>query len=790
MESFPEFLILGKDSKEKGDSFEIFIKDYLSTQGYTNIESKRETAMQIDFVAVDIFSQTTIHGEAKGYRKNIKVNNDKVFSFRSKVEVYKETHNLEYVKPVYVATSNFTWEIEEIVKNSKFMGEIETINGQQLIERLRISKYIPSEDKLNSVIENAIPFKKERLYFLLYNGKLFWLQTFKNEKGKVNYYAIFEQKGDPLNHPYSKQFLNLLPNKIKNLSYIDLDVRYHILEYLLVKKETTPDEISTNLNISIKSIEMNLDLLNIHEKLIKKSGDKYFLTSENEGFRHLFNIFYKLNDPKLMKLLYLSNYFEDIIDKRLINYICSRFLIKNLEDIQKEQLKKLISLFPEALNYCLNTDTTFFQNVAASHKKSKKKKQIGNLNHLLYRFLIQNLYTGILVQYFKNQNMVHSILQEKGLLDHAIYGNIVMLKDFKPYLDFQAKYIVGFRKYVGKGPLKAGSFVTPTNKGQLVSEMAKLIGLKNYEGVIEESDKYLAEPSLEELKPQFLINKGVAYAYLGKFTKAIQIYDDALKFNEQLPTLYANLFRAWFNKYKQAINNQEDYPIIPIYLLRYLNSAKVFLDKFNALELSEEDSKKIKDLENAETDLKTEFSAFYDQCLKGMDLNEIPVFLTLVSIINEDYLEPLYNANTESIDSLIDAIQSKISSDNWNYLANFYKILGKNDKALIAIDKGINRIDIRIDILALTDTKGEILYNLGKFEESLEYFNKVLDIDKDDIKVKNFYAETCWKAAKTYRKLGNTKKFEELRSLTQELIETHCIDEKVKTKIINELNSK
>jgi len=182
--------------------------------------------------------------------------------------------------------------------------------------------------------------------------------------------------------------------------------------------------------------------------------------------------------------------------------------------------------------------------------------------------------------------------------------------------------------------------------------MAKLIGLKNYEGVIEEIDKYLTEPSLEDLKPQFLINKGVAYAYLGKFTKAIQIYEDALKFNEQLSTLYANLFRAWFNKYKQAINNQEDYPIISIYLLRYLNSSKVFLDKLNDLELSEEEQKKIKDLENADNDLKEEFSAFYDQCLNGMDLNDVPIFLTLVSIINEDY---------------------------------FYKILGKNEKALIAI---------------------------------------------------------------------------------------------------------
>jgi tetratricopeptide (TPR) repeat protein len=459
-----------------------------------------------------------------------------------------------------------------------------------------------------------------------------------------------------------------------------------------------------------------------------------------------------------------------------------------LEDNQREQLKKLISLFPEALNYCLNTDTTFYQNITDFHKKSKKKEQIGNLNLLLYRLLIQNLHTGILIQYFKNQNMVHSILQEKGLMDHAIYSNIVMLKGFEPYLDFQANYIVGFRKYVGKGPLKPGSFVTPTNKGQLVSELAKLIGLKDYEGVIEESDKFLAEPSLEEFKHQFLINKGVAYAFLGKFIKSIQIYEEALKFNKQLPILYANIFRAWFNKYKQAINNQEEYPIFPIYLLRYLNNAKEYLDKLNALELDEEELKKIKDLENAETDLKTKFSAFYDQSLNGMDPNDIPFFLVLVTIISEDYLEPLYKANTELIDSLIDIGQTRIKSDNWNYLANFYKILGIYDKALSAIDKGINRIDTKTDILALADTKGEILYNLGKFEESLECFNKVLDIDKDDIRVKNFYAETCWKAAKTFKKLGNIKRFEELRLLTKELIDTHCIDEKVKTKILYELN--
>ena len=113
MDDFPEILILGKNTDEKGNSFELFLKSFLAYQGYINIESERHTAMQIDFSAIHNLSKTRIIGEAKGFNKNVKINNDKVFSFRSKVELYKETQKISQVQPYFITNRDFTWEIKD-----------------------------------------------------------------------------------------------------------------------------------------------------------------------------------------------------------------------------------------------------------------------------------------------------------------------------------------------------------------------------------------------------------------------------------------------------------------------------------------------------------------------------------------------------------------------------------------------------------------------------------------------------------------------------------------------------
>ncbi len=313
MPNYPDFIILGKNSKEKGDSFEIFLKDYLSSQGYSHIHSERRTGMQIDFKAIDIFSKITLFGEAKGYKEDVTVDGRYVWAFRGKAEQYKETEGLSYVKPIFVTTSKFTWEVKDVNRKGEFMGAIELIDGEKLICKLRESKYIPSEDLIIEKIKRSIPFNRGNLHILLYNGKLLWLQEF--EVLESVYFSIFDKGGSPLKHNFSNQIVEILPNEYAKLSYIDLDAKYQIIESLFKKDYLTINDLSSELEISIQTIKLNIDFLNRYEKIIRLAPKKgYFLSKEYEWFRNLFNVIFNAkNHLQLLEKLFLSSYFEKVM---------------------------------------------------------------------------------------------------------------------------------------------------------------------------------------------------------------------------------------------------------------------------------------------------------------------------------------------------------------------------------------------------------------------------------------------------------------------------------------------
>ena len=200
MDEFPEILILGKTASEKGNSFELFLKSFLAYQGYINIESERHTAMQIDFTATHNLSKTKIMGEAKGYKKNVKVKNNDVLAFRSKVELYKERHNLSQVQPYFITSSDFTWEIKDQIDLSEFLSDLLTINGRELIERLIESRFIPRISYVDKVIKEIIPFDLKNKYIIIFNGEPYWLQTFNNEANEEKYFTIFNKTGEIITH--------------------------------------------------------------------------------------------------------------------------------------------------------------------------------------------------------------------------------------------------------------------------------------------------------------------------------------------------------------------------------------------------------------------------------------------------------------------------------------------------------------------------------------------------------------------------------------------------------------
>jgi len=99
------------------------------------------------------------------------------------------------------------------------------------------------------------------------------------------------------------------------------------------------------------------------------------------------------------------------------------------------------------------------------------------------------------------------------------------------------------------------------------------------------------------------------------------------------------------------------------------------------------------------------------------------------------------------------------------------------------IEKSIKFLEEKTDILAILDTKAEILNNLGDFKNAFELFQKILKVDKNDLRVRKFYAETCWKASKAAREIGLRAEYERLENLAKQLVDTHCSSENVKKEI-------
>ncbi|KKN35785.1 hypothetical protein LCGC14_0780200 [marine sediment metagenome] len=636
-------------------------------------------------------------------------------------------------------------------------------------------------------IQNQIQLHSDKLF--VFEVLINYLSGFITEnfvEAYIKFLMIYENF-DPSKFYYSlKEFLKninatlLIIRNQEILDNYDISIQFpsekiKIINALLEREPLKLLEISKTVNISEELTSLILFYF-INENIFKPNREANFSFKIGIApFKRILQYIFYLEDKTFLINLYKSVYLQRSLSS-LVEYTKDRFFLR--EEDNSEEIKKLIELFPSVLFYCI-----FEEKRLGFFKNASKDK-----NFNTYNAFKDDIFSKIIEDLFKNKDLMKDIFVYNKISDYKFLGNMILLKEAKQFLDFKTEKTISIVKLKEDVSLEAGMPIFLPDSNQLVNLVAKAIQLKDYLFAIKKCDEFLAEPSLENLKPQFLINKGTAFTYLQKYSKAIEMYEEALEFNVQLPIIYTNLFRAWYNKYKIAIDNQKDYPIIPIVLLRYLNNARVNLDKFKTLKLNAKDKEKFSKFKNEENQFNVDLNSFYEYCLKGLNINDIPIFLALVALIEDEYLTLIYKANSDSIKSLTEKEPNEISSDNWNYLAIFFKDINRNDLALIAINKGLKKINEMKDSFALSDTKGEILYNLGNYEEAFNFFNLILEVNEDDLRVSYFYAETCWKAAKTAKELGKLEIFEELRTKSLKLIETHCKDEKVKKKILEEFS--
>lgn len=563
-----------------------------------------------------------------------------------------------------------------------------------------------------------------------------------------------------------------------DLSEQYLSIKYDIIDYLIKDKKAKLDDLASALKKSKEVVFLALDYLINQINIITKSEDNYFsLIHENIAFKDLFNLIFNSERKETLINLYNSDFFKEMSDS-IVEYIKTRFFLSIINESETEELKKVIMLFPSVLNYCLNNedDLTFFKHTS----KDERFK--------IYETFKIKLFSRILEDIFRNLEINKKIFENRSILDYRLLGNLILLKDKKQYLDFITETKTSLIKLKIEKPIEAGMPISLIDSKGLIGIVASQIELKDYQGAINKCEEYLSEPQLEEHKIYFLINQGVAFAYLGKFSRAIENYIKALEIKEE-PIIYKNLTHAWFNKYLQAIDKQKEYPLIIIKLLEYLHNAIKNLEILKNFDLKDKDKEVFRNIPNLENEINREFEKFYKQSIINLEFYEIPHFLFQVENYAEEYLEHIYQINANEIDKLIELDYYKLSPASWNKIANIYKNLNKHKEAMQLIKNAQKFSKEQPDNFAFLDTEAEILYESGKYKEALKIFNKILTLDKEDIRVKRFYAETCWKAAKAAKQIGDIEKFKDLMDKACNLVDNYCDNKRIQLKIKNDCSN-
>ncbi|MHA1285612.1 MAG: tetratricopeptide repeat protein, partial [Promethearchaeota archaeon] len=336
-------------------------------------------------------------------------------------------------------------------------------------------------------------------------------------------------------------------------------------------------------------------------------------------------------------------------------------------------------------------------------------------------------------------SIVQEIKSRNNLLDERLIGNYKILQNKKLFLDFNSDQTYLIRTLRTNEQNEPGKLVAPTSQSGALDEIVGLIELGNYTKAINLYENILKDPKYKNFECEILINLGYTYASNQEYTKAIECYEKALKFDKNIPIIFFNLIRGFYLRGRKAIQVQMDVPLNVLFVIANFIKSKKWLDKFNLLDIKEKNSinkERLNDLKKTNEEIDNIFDYISINHLKEIQIHEIPIFLNELRFIDINLLKKIYKENESLLNSFLEMEPSELPSIFWNSMANVYIALNMNEKALVLIEKGLKYLKNGANYLILIDTKGEILSNLGNYNEAFENFSQILNLDKNDPRVK------------------------------------------------------
>lgn len=266
----------------------------------------------------------------------------------------------------------------------------------------------------------------------------------------------------------------------------------------------------------------------------------------------------------------------------------------------------------------------------------------------------------------------------------------------------------------------------PYNLKLLSWVAASLFQLKEYKRVIPIIERIT---KLNPDNPNVYFMLGLAYEMEGNLKGAVKAYEKSLSYYPNNPTVLERIGLVYY-KMKEYSKAEESYEKLWLLTgnLNYLIKAAVLKDK-------------IGDTEGAFNLLKENYDEFKNN----------PDFIFYYS-----YFADKLGKDKEAEEGLKKLLKIRPTPDVYNYLAYFYALRGKNlEEALKLVDRALKS---KPESAAYMDTKGWILYKMGKYKKACLWLGRALKEMPDDPVINYHYGSCLLKEGKAVQARKYLKK--------------------------------
>lgn len=538
--------VLGKNKKEKGDSFEKLMKKALDGAGYEEFRiGTHKTGREIDIFAKHKATGQPIISECKAHEKPI--GSGDMLKFYSIYDLeYRRNDKfvgLFFSLSGFKSTTLAAYDEMTTDVKSRFLLR----DGDFILSLLRKAKLVAPDETLEYIITSRIKYPLCEKYLACMEGNIYWVQTILTED-KATHYVVLGPNGEDV-PDFLCYEIGSVDRSLGNLKLLNVNAIKRILLVMLDASSKTLEEIVVSANECKETVMLALENL-IHDRIIEKINDKFHLQKELITFVDLAKQFLGTEDEARF---FLSKYNDEMLNSSLIDYCEQRFKLRfKLE--AKEVLLQIIRVSPSALYEILfapigtyvTTDEHMRQlNLPIKEREKIKESQNAEFIGKFLRLLIVDLWNPSL----KDNLLNRGVRGFRTLIDVRLAGLNRL------YVSVSGVNLVMLLRAAGR--IEAGQLVSATNFDLYVDTGLISLNLGEPEEALRNFDialNNLKDPS--KLKAAWN-NKGLALATLGKFDEAIFCYDEALKIDLMLKEAWYNKGRALALKgeHKKAIEN-------------------------------------------------------------------------------------------------------------------------------------------------------------------------------------------------------------------------------------------